>query len=82
MSDSLQKTPENPPKPPPPASSVLAPAVPEDYNRTGLDFRRPMPRPKVQGHGHRLPLPSAGRAVTPRSGSRPPTITASTTSSP
>ena len=33
----------------PPASSVLAPAVKEEYNRIGLDFRFPMPRPKVNG---------------------------------
>jgi hypothetical protein len=38
-----------PPKPPPQASSVLAPAVKEDYNRIGLDFRQPIPRPKVNG---------------------------------
>jgi len=31
------------------ASTVLAPAVREEYNRTGVDFRRPMPRPKVRG---------------------------------
>src|SRR5436190_1366430 len=34
MSDSLQKTPENPPKPSPPASSVLAPAVPRSGDAT------------------------------------------------
>ncbi|HZL33702.1 MAG TPA: amidohydrolase family protein [Tepidisphaeraceae bacterium] len=42
----------NPPSnvaPPPSAASVFAPAKASDYNRTGLDFRRPMPRPKVRG---------------------------------
>src|SRR5688572_6207865 len=34
------------PPPPPPA---LAPAVEKDYNRTHVDFRAPMPRPKVKG---------------------------------
>jgi hypothetical protein len=28
---------------------VLAPANRDEFNRTGLDFRRPMPRPKVRG---------------------------------
>src|SRR5437899_2515796 len=36
-----------PAKPPP--SPVLAPAVESEYNRLGLDYRRPMPRPKVRG---------------------------------
>jgi hypothetical protein len=36
---------ENAPKPPP----ALAPAKESEYNRTGVDFRRPMPRPKVRG---------------------------------
>src|ERR1041384_6716154 len=27
----------------------LPPAIVSEYNRTGLDFRRPMPRPKVRG---------------------------------
>jgi predicted TIM-barrel fold metal-dependent hydrolase len=31
------------------AASVLAPAVRDEYNRTNLDYRRPMPRPKVHG---------------------------------
>ncbi|MDB5297114.1 MAG: hypothetical protein JWO31_3097 [Phycisphaerales bacterium] len=31
------------------AASVLAPAVRDEYNRTNLDYRRPMPRPKVRG---------------------------------
>ncbi len=31
------------------ASTVLAPAKVNEYNRIGLDFRRPMPRPKVRG---------------------------------
>jgi hypothetical protein len=35
---------ENPAKPP-----ALAPAKEAEYNRTGLDFHRPMPRPKVRG---------------------------------
>src|SRR5437764_9666281 len=35
--------------PPKPVSPVLAPAVLDEYNRTGMDFRRPMPRPKVKG---------------------------------
>lgn len=35
--------------PPPPQSPVLAPAKESEYNRTHLDFRRPMPRPKVRG---------------------------------
>jgi hypothetical protein len=33
----------------PPANPVLAPANPAEYNRIGLDYRRPMPRPKVNG---------------------------------
>src|SRR5438270_10821541 len=40
-----QAPPPEPPKPPP----VLAPAKEAEYNRTHLDFRRPMPRPKVKG---------------------------------
>ncbi|HEX5245126.1 MAG TPA: amidohydrolase family protein [Tepidisphaeraceae bacterium] len=32
-----------------PVSPVLAPANPDEYNRTGIDLRRPMPRPKVKG---------------------------------
>src|SRR5689334_7168696 len=35
--------------PSPTASSTFAPAKESDYNRTGVDFRRPMPRPKVRG---------------------------------
>jgi predicted TIM-barrel fold metal-dependent hydrolase len=31
------------------ASTVLAPAVRDEFNRTNLDYRRPMPRPKVRG---------------------------------
>ena len=31
------------------ASAVFAPAKEADYNRTGLNFGRPMPRPKVRG---------------------------------
>ena len=34
------------PTPPPP---TLAPAVESEYNRTGVDFRAPMPWPKVKG---------------------------------
>jgi len=33
----------------PPPSSFFTPAVASDYNRIGLDFHRPMPRPKVRG---------------------------------
>ncbi len=33
----------------PPTAPALAPAKPEEYNRTGLDFRAPMPRPTVTG---------------------------------
>ena len=33
-------------KPPP---AVFAPAVEKEYNRLGLDFRQPMPRPPVKG---------------------------------
>jgi hypothetical protein len=32
-----------------PAASISAPAEPSDHNRIGLDYRRPMPRPKVNG---------------------------------
>ncbi|HEY7116467.1 MAG TPA: amidohydrolase family protein, partial [Tepidisphaeraceae bacterium] len=35
-----------PPNPPPP---TLAPAREEEYNRIGIDFRQPMPWPKVRG---------------------------------
>ncbi|QOV90424.1 amidohydrolase family protein [Humisphaera borealis] len=31
------------------ASTVMAPAVRDEYNRTNIDFRRPWPRPKVRG---------------------------------
>ena len=31
------------------AASVLGPAVRDEFNRTNLDYRRPMPRPKVRG---------------------------------
>ena len=52
-----------PAKPPP--SPVLAPADPAEYNRLGLDYRRPMPRPKVRGavidsHCHLLAARHAG----------------------
>ena len=33
----------------PAAASIFAPAKESDYNRTGVDFRRPLPRPKVRG---------------------------------
>ena len=32
-----------------PVSPVLAPAIEADYNRMGTDFRKPLPRPKVEG---------------------------------
>src|SRR5213595_3287601 len=32
-----------------PAITSPEPKTPPDYNRTGLDFCRPMPRPKVRG---------------------------------
>jgi hypothetical protein len=35
-------------KPPPPPPS-FAPAKEDEYNRTGIDFHRPMPRPRVRG---------------------------------
>src|SRR5436190_11835361 len=34
---------------PPAASASTEPPKPPDYNRLGLDFRLPMPRPKVNG---------------------------------
>src|SRR5688572_15024398 len=34
---------------PPAAPPSLAPAVPDQYNRAGIDFRKPLPRPKVNG---------------------------------
>jgi predicted TIM-barrel fold metal-dependent hydrolase len=34
---------------PPPPPPVFAPAKKDEYNRTNVDFRRPMPRPKVRG---------------------------------
>jgi predicted TIM-barrel fold metal-dependent hydrolase len=42
----MTTTTETPPKP---VSPVLAPAKVDEYNRTGIDFRQPMPRPKVRG---------------------------------
>ena len=50
-----------PAPPPPPANSVLAPAKEEEYNRTGLNYHAPMPRPKVRGlvidaHNHLFAL--------------------------
>ena len=38
-----------PPTAPKPVSPVLAPANRDEYNRTNLNFRLPMPRPKVRG---------------------------------
>lgn len=38
-----------PTTPPPSASSTFAPAKESDFNRLGIDFRRPIPRPKVRG---------------------------------
>lgn len=35
--------------PPPPANSVLAPAKEAEYNRIGIDYRFPLPRPNVRG---------------------------------
>src|SRR3954470_11534568 len=32
-----------------PVPTEVAAKPPPDHNRTGLDFRRPMPRPKVRG---------------------------------
>jgi predicted TIM-barrel fold metal-dependent hydrolase len=56
--------------PPPPnltaaAASALAPAKANEYNRLGLDFRQPMPRPKVKGivvdfHTHLIAARHAG----------------------
>ncbi|HEY1683340.1 MAG TPA: amidohydrolase family protein [Tepidisphaeraceae bacterium] len=45
--------------PAPPQNPVLAPAKVEEYNRTHLDFHRPIPRPPVEGavidfHNHLL----------------------------
>src|SRR5438552_259744 len=40
-------SPTTPAKAPPPP--VLAPAKKDEYNRLKLDFREPMPRPKVRG---------------------------------
>src|SRR5438067_4606917 len=34
---------------PPPPPPTLAPAKEDEYNRLGLNFRLPMPRPKVRG---------------------------------
>lgn len=47
MSTQTQGSPST--NPPPSAASVFAPAKESDYNRTGVNFRRPMPRPKVRG---------------------------------
>jgi hypothetical protein len=40
---------QKPAEPKPAANPVLAPANPAEYNRIGLDYRKPMPRPKVNG---------------------------------
>jgi hypothetical protein len=37
------------PAPIPPPIDLVTPPKSVDYNRTGLDFRRPVPRPKVRG---------------------------------
>jgi hypothetical protein len=47
------------PPPPPPPSAALAPAKEGEYNRLGLNYRLPIPRPKVRGividaHSHLL----------------------------
>jgi predicted TIM-barrel fold metal-dependent hydrolase len=42
----VSTAPTPPPKPVPP---TLAPAVKDEYNRLDMDFRVPMPRPKVKG---------------------------------
>jgi hypothetical protein len=42
-------TPPAPAPPSPPPSSVLAPAKVDEYNRLSLNFRTPVPRPKVRG---------------------------------
>src|SRR5690242_8626788 len=41
--------PQSTPPPPPPPSPVLAPAKEKEFNRIGLNFHEPMPRPKVRG---------------------------------
>ena len=46
--DSPTSTPVAPP-PAPPATPPPAPPGPGEYNRIGLDYRKPIPRPKVQG---------------------------------
>jgi hypothetical protein len=50
MTTSAENTLITPATPPPPVvNSVLAPAKEDEYNRIGLDYRQPMPRPKVRG---------------------------------
>src|SRR5438445_469174 len=39
----------SPPPPPPPPPPSFAPAKEAEDNRTGVEFRNPMPRPKVRG---------------------------------
>jgi len=47
------------PPPTQPQIAVMAPAVEKEFNRTGIDFHKPMPRPKANGiiidsHNHLL----------------------------
>ena len=50
MTQTLTTSTPNPPAAvPPPRNSVLAPANEAEFNRTGVNFRKPMPRPKVRG---------------------------------
>src|SRR5580700_9949767 len=42
-------SPVNPAVKPPPPPPVFAPAKEAEYNRTHIDFHRPMPRPRVRG---------------------------------
>jgi predicted TIM-barrel fold metal-dependent hydrolase len=49
-SPATPKHPETPVPPAPPATPPsLAPAIADQYNRAGVDFRKPIPRPKVNG---------------------------------
>lgn len=48
--DSFVAAPPPPaPKPPEPAAVPETPPGPPEHNRTGIDYRQPMPRPKVKG---------------------------------
>ena len=50
MSSTAQTVvPKEPAKPTGAAASAMAPAKVSEYNRLNLDFRKPMPRPKVKG---------------------------------